>query len=77
MGFCHGRTWRYGIISILRIVNLFLTGMVFRMKLGNYMKIIHNSIGGGGDLEMDGIFGADSGNIFLLILVSSDKSMWE
>ena len=56
---------------------LVFTIMIFRMKLGNYMKIIHNSIGGGGDLEIDGIFGADSGNIFLLILVSSDKSMWK
>ena len=51
--------------------------MIFRMKLGNYMKIIHNSIGGGGDLDMDGAaFGAESGNIFLLVLVSSDQSLW-
>ena len=43
------------------------------MKLGNYMKIIHDSIGGAGDLDLDVVaFGAESGNIFLLVLVSSD-----
>ena len=44
------------------------------MKLGNYMEIIHESIGGS-DLELDGL--ALRGKICLLILVSLDKSMWE
>ena len=47
--------------------------MIFRMKLANYMKIIPDSFVGGGDLDLDGVaYGAESGNISLLILESSD-----
>ena len=41
------------------------------MKLGNNIRMIPDSISGVDDL--DGVsYGAESGNIFLLILVSSD-----
>ena len=50
------------------------TLLLFRMKLGNNIRMIPDSMGGVDHL--DGIlYGAEFANIFLLILVSSDSKL--